>query len=168
MLQELKDFLAFLTNLWGILAGVSVFFPLSNVLVEVVPCCAYGTDECVFDLVPPILITTVATIVTLFVVQVTFAGRDQFRRSNRRAMLRKAWLSLSAGVLSLLAYVATYRAYGEYAYGYFGLGSGVPRKMLFEIPLLVAYVVFFSLLTRAFMILGMIEFFGNRSTRDGD
>jgi len=24
------------------------------------------------------------------------------------------------------------------------------------------------LLTRAFMILGMIEFFGNRSTRDGD
>jgi len=40
--------------------------------------------------------------------------------------------------------------------------------MLFEIPLFVAYVVFFSLLTRAFMILGMIEFFGNRSTRDGD
>ena len=30
VLKEFKDFTTFLQNLWGILAGVSVLFPLSN------------------------------------------------------------------------------------------------------------------------------------------
>ena len=36
-LQELREFLAFLASLWGLLAAVSVFFPLSNLLTKVVP-----------------------------------------------------------------------------------------------------------------------------------
>ena len=83
-LEELKEFLTFLKNLWGILAGLSVFFPLSNVLLGAIPMRAYGTDDGVFDLLSPNLINTIATVVTLFVVLVTFAGRNQFQDAGRR------------------------------------------------------------------------------------
>ena len=44
--------------------------------------------------------------------------------------------------------------------------GGDPRKLLVEVPLLLSYVLFFSLLTRAFMLLGMIEFFRIEIPRD--
>ena len=43
-LKELKDFIAFLQNLRGILAGISVFFPLSNVLIKLIPMKSMSED----------------------------------------------------------------------------------------------------------------------------
>lgn len=165
-LTDLKEFLAFLQNLWGILAGISIFFPLSNIFLNAIPLGAYGTEAGVFDLLTPYLITTIATVVTLFVILVTFAGRQQFQNpKNRRTMLRKAWLSFGIGITSLLTYLAVHQIYREYAWEPWGWGSGDPRKLLAEIPLILTYVIFFSLFTRAFMLLGMIEFFGKRNAR---
>jgi hypothetical protein len=48
----------FLGSLWGLLAGISVFFPLSNTLLGVIPMKAYGADG-VFDQLSPALIYTV-------------------------------------------------------------------------------------------------------------
>lgn len=159
-LDELREFLTFLKNLWGLLAGISVFFPLSSILLRVIPLRAYGTDNGVFDHLAPSLITTIATLVTLFVVLVTFTSRHQLQNPmKRKAMLRNAWLSFGAGLASLLAYLVMHQVYREYAWDPWGWGSGDPRKLLAEIPLLISYVLFFSLLTRAFMLLGMIEFF---------
>lgn len=164
-LEELTDFLTFLQNLWGILAGVSVFFPLSNILLKVIPLSAYGTNDGVFDQLAPNLISTVTTVSTLFVVLVTFTGRHQFQDTRkRRAMLQKAWLSFGTGLFALLAYLVLHQAYREYAWIPWGWGSGDPRKLLAEIPLLITYVLFFSLLTRAFMLLGMVEYFGRGKT----
>ena len=160
-LEELREFLAFLKNLWGVLAGISVFFPLSNLLLGTIPLGAYGRDDGVFDLLRPELISAVATVVTLFVVLVTFAGRRRFRDTRKRsALVRAAWLSFGSGLLALVAYLVLHQTYREYAWEPWGWGSGDPRKLLAEVPLLVAYVAFFSLLTRAFMLLGMLEFFG--------
>ncbi len=165
-LDELRAFLVFLKNLWGLLAGTSVFFPLSNVLLRAIPLRAYGEDG-VFDQLSPFLITTLATVVTLFVVLVTFAGRDRFREAAKsRTAPRAAWLSFGISILSLLAYLVIHQAYREYAWASWGWGSGDPRKLFAEIPLLITYVVFFSLLTRAFMLLGMMEFFGKKNTHD--
>ncbi len=142
-LEELKEFLTFLQNLWGILAGLSVFFPLSNILLHVIPLGAYGTNGGVFDQLAPTLISALATVVTLFVVLVTFTGRHQFRDTRkRRALLQKAWLSFGTGLLSLLAYLVLHQAYREYAWIPWGWGSGDPRKLLAEIPLLITYVLF--------------------------
>ncbi len=166
-LQELKEFLAFLKNLWGILAGISVFFPFSNILIKAIPMQAYGTDDGVFDQLSPYLITTIATVVTIFVVLVTFTGRSQFRDSRKkRVMLHNAWISFGISILSLLIYLVIHQVYREYAWEPWGWGSGDPRKLLAEIPLLITYVVFFSLLTRAFMLIGMIEFFGNKDAHN--
>lgn len=159
-LKELQQFLTFLRRLWGILAGVSVFFPLSNVLLNALPLRAYGLENGVFDQVSPALITTTATVVTLFVVLATFAGRSRFSNPRKRsALLRQAWFALAIGVFSLLAYLVLHQVYREYAWEPWGWGSGDPRKLFAEIPLLITYVIFFSSLTRAFMLLGMIEFF---------
>jgi hypothetical protein len=167
-LEELKEFLTFLKNLWGLLAGVSVFFPLSNILLHAIPLRAYGTEDGVFDQLAPSLITTIATVVTLFVVLVTFASRHQLQNPmKRKAMLRNAWLSFGAGLSSLLAYLIIHQVYREYAWEPWGWGSGDPRKLLAEVPLLISYVLFFSLLTRAFMLLGMIEFFGKERHSNG-
>jgi hypothetical protein len=128
---------------------------------------AYGADDGVFDQLSPYLITTIATVVTLFVVLVTFSERSQFRNPRKRAsMLQKAWISFGISIMSLLAYLVIHQAYREYAWEPWGWGSGDPRKLIAEIPLLVAYVIFFSLLTRAFMLLGMIEFFGRTDAPD--
>jgi hypothetical protein len=37
VLKEFKQFIEFLQNLWTILAGVSVLFPLSNTFGQVIP-----------------------------------------------------------------------------------------------------------------------------------
>ena len=165
-LNELEEFLTFLKNLWGILAGISVFFPLSNVLLNAIPMRAYGVDDGVFDQLAPNLINTIATVTTLFVILVTFTGRDQFQDANKRgAMLRNAWLSFGIGILSLIIYLVIHQAYREYAWEPWGWGSGDPRKLFAEIPLLITYVIFFSLMTRAFMLLGMMEYFGKKAVR---
>lgn len=166
-LEELKEFLAFLKKLWGILASISVFFPFSNIFLNAIPLRAYGTDDGAFDQLSPYLITTIATVVTLFVVIGTFADRSRFQNPrNRPVLLRNAWLSLGTGILSLLTYLILHQAYWRYAWEPWGWGSGDPRKLFAEIPLLITYVLFFSLLTRAFTMLGMIEFFGKRDASD--
>jgi hypothetical protein len=160
-LNDLKGFLAFQKNLWVLLAGISVFFPFSNILLAAIPLGAYGIDGGVFDQLAPALITAIATIATFFMILVTFAGRSQFQSlGKRRTLLRRALLSFAGGILSLLTYLIIHQAYHEYAWDSWGWGSGDPRKLLAEIPLLITYVMFFSLLTRAFMILAMIEFYG--------
>lgn len=166
-LAELKEFLTFLKNLWGILAGISVFFQLSNILLHTIPLRAYGHEDGVFDELSPSLITTIATVVTLFVVLVTFAGRHQLKNSlEMKGILRKALLSFGTGISLLVSYLVIHQVYREYAWEPWGWGSGDPRKLLVEVPLLLSYVLFFSLLTRAFMLLGMIEFFRIEIPRD--
>jgi hypothetical protein len=158
-LEEFREFLTFVGTLWGLLAGISVFFPLSSVFLNVIPLGSYGEDG-VFNILSPHLVTVVATVVTLFVVLSTFGRRDAFKVLGRRKVRRRAWFSMGVGLAALMIYMATHQTYGEYAYSVFGFGSDDPRKLLFEMPLLIAYTAFFSLLARAFMLLGMVEFYG--------
>lgn len=162
-LEEFKDFIAFIQKLWGMLAGISVFFPLSNVFARVIPLGIYGQDG-VYEHLSPSLITTITTLVTLFVVLSIFSNRSTFReRRKRRDVQRHAWISFGAGILALVIYLIIYAMYSEYAWSIWGWGSDDPRKLFAEIPLLAAYSAFFALITRAFMLLGMIEFFEHES-----
>lgn len=164
-LREFREFITFLGSLWGLLAGISVFFPLSSVLVEAIPLQKYGVNDGVYNMLSPELITTVATIITLFIVLSTFGSREAFRgdASAKRSARRQAWISMGTAMAALVVYFAIHHTYSEYGYDVFGLGSDDPRKLLFEVPLMFVYAAFFSLLTRAFMLLGMSEFYKNES-----
>lgn len=157
-LKEFGEFITFLGTLWGLLAGISVFFPLSSTLLKLIPLRAYEADG-VFNHLSPPLITSVSTVVTLFVVLSTFGKRNEYRDSGMHIARRQAWISMGASMAALMTYMTIHQIYGEYAYDAFGLGSDDPLKLFFEIPLLIAYTAFFSLLTRAFMLLGMVEFY---------
>lgn len=159
-LKEFREFIAFLSTLWGLLAGISVFFPLSSVFLKVIPLKAYEADG-VFNHLSPPLITAVATVVTFFLVLSTFSQREEYKGVSRNNIRRRAWISMGVGMIALIAYITIHQIYAEYGDSVFGLGSDDPRKLFFEIPLLVAYTAFFALLTRAFMLLGMMEFYRN-------
>ena len=158
-LRELAAFLDFVRHLWGILAGASVLFPLSNTLLRVIPLGDYHAGTGVFDQVAPPVVTALSTVVTLFVVLTTFAGRARARGPRgRRGVLRRAWWSFGAGLAALLGYLALHQVYATSAWEPWGWGSGDPRKLLAEVPLTLLYAAFFALLTRAFMLLGLMEF----------
>jgi hypothetical protein len=156
-LNEFREFITFLRTLWGLLGGISVFFPLSNLLLKSIPLKAYEEGG-VFNILSPRLITVLATVLTLFLILSTFGRRDEFKKRKHKAR-RQAWISMGISLAALMVYMVIHQIYDEYAYSVFGFGSDDPGKLFFEIPLLFAYVAFFSLLTRAFMLLGMVEFY---------
>ena len=54
-IDELKQFTKFLQSLWATLAGISVLFPLSNVLAKVIPLARW--PEGGFAFLSPTLVT---------------------------------------------------------------------------------------------------------------
>ena len=57
------------------------------------------------------------------------------------------------------------QVYAQYAWSEWNWGSDDPRKLLVEVPLMLAYIAFFSLVTRAFVLLGLIEYFRGEGRR---
>jgi hypothetical protein len=157
-LKEFRDFFGFIQNLWGILAGVSVFFPLSNTLMKVI-----FYDEPpgsgAFQYLPPKLVTSIATLITIFVVFSTFSRRYKYKVQEYRTIKRQAWVSFILGVLSLVAYLTANFGIYELFYGPFEIYGGDPRRLIGDVFLLLTYGAFFALVTRAFMLLGMAEFY---------
>ena len=159
-LLELKNLVAFLQGLWGILAGLTALFPLSNVLVGLMPLGRLGDEPGgALGYLSPGLITAVAMIVTVFVILFIFGQRSDFRAvEGRRLLQRPAWLSFTAGLLALIVYFAV--NFGMYPIYYepFGVFDGDPRLLIGDLALLLSYSAFFALVTRAFMLLAMIEY----------
>lgn len=54
-IEEFKEFVSFLQSLWGILASISILFPLSNILFKVIPLQTIDQDG-VFIFISPTLI----------------------------------------------------------------------------------------------------------------
>lgn len=162
-LKEFKDFIAFLQNLWGILAGISVLFPLSNAFFKIIPLEIMDEDG-LLVFFSPRLFTTIATLVSLFLILWTFGQRSKIKSSTGRAKTQwQAWLSFGISISSLILYIVIYFLISNIAYDVLGWESDDIRRIFIEVVLLIFYCLFFSLMTRAFMLLGMIEFFGHKS-----
>jgi len=158
---EFQDFFKFLQSLWGILAGISVFFPLSNILLKAIPL-GYMQDEPpgALEFLSPTLITTLVTISTLFIILQTFRQRNNLRtRRQQNSIQRQAWIAFGLGILALLLYLIVYFGIYTLFYAPLGIWGGDPRRLIGDILLLLFYGAFFSLFTRAFVLLGMIEYY---------
>ena len=159
-IEELKDLITFLQGLWGILAGISVFFPLSGEKVFYVGMWAEGKGG--FGRFPPDLVIAVTTLFTLFIVLWTFGQRHNYKFNTldeKRLIQRHAWNSFAIGISALFIYlIATFAILGNIYY-VFNIESGSLLWILGDAFLLIIYISFFAMMTRAFMLLGMIEFF---------
>src|SRR5512142_2738652 len=84
-LGEFTDFVKFLQTLWGILPGISVLFPLSTVVLKLIPTGnIYDDPPGGLAYLTPALITALATVATLFVILVTFRQRRDLRTRAQR------------------------------------------------------------------------------------
>ena len=167
-LKQFKEFTTFLRNLWGILAGISVFFPLSNVFIQIIPLGTFD-DGGVLVWFSARLFTTSATLVSLFLILWAFGQRQHFQSTRKTGKIqRQAWISFGLGLCALVAYLAAYYFIAVSAYDVLGWESADARRLMGEVFLLIVYSSFFALLTRAFVLLGMIEFFRQEKKERGE
>ncbi len=156
-LEDFKRFVAFLQSLWGILAGISMFFPLSNSLAQVVPLASW--DQGGLAYFSPQLVTMAATLVCLFVLLWTFGQRYQFAKQKRRLIYRRAWRTFIPGFIALMFYITLHYAIKENMYFVvLGWESDDLRRMLGDVVLLIAYSAFFAMITRDFVLRVLVEF----------
>lgn len=162
-IKEFKDFLGFLQNLWSILAAVSVLFPLSNVLAQIIPLARW--EEGGFAYLSPQLVTAISTVASLFIILWTFGQRQQFAdQGKRRSIQKQAGISFALGFGSLIIYlVGHYAVANGFYWDVLQWTSDDIRRILGDIVLLFTYSAFFALVTRAFMLLAMIEYFGQKA-----
>jgi hypothetical protein len=154
-LAELRKFLQFLSSLWGILAGISMLFPLSNLLVGVIPAAGHGKP---FDAISPAVVTSITTVSCLFITFATFARRDQYGNPGRRPKLgRSAGISFLVGVAALAFYVLT--PPGLYVILVEENPDSALYVALYDGLFSILYAMFFVLLTRSFLVLAMLEYF---------
>jgi hypothetical protein len=156
-LDQLREFLRFLHGLWGILGSISVFFPLSNWFTKI-----YLNDGNYRKLSPD-LITALATLVTLFVILDTFSKRTLISGVDLRNQARKTF---AFGILTLIIYIVLYKV--DRYDGIWGIRwqSEDPKHLLFEIPMMLCYCAFFAGITKAFMLMGMLEYFKKPDSPD--
>ncbi|THV24257.1 hypothetical protein [Glycomyces paridis] len=158
-LAELREFLGFLRSLWGLLAGVSVLFPLSNLLAEVVP---IDQDGRPFTQLDPATLTAITMVTCIFITFATFHRRDEFTDDTvRRAQARKSRIAFTVA----LAAGAAYLFCRTFAYDNIIELDTTPdyadfmwKSAIYEGVFAVLYVAFFALLTWAFLLLALLEY----------
>ncbi len=159
-LEEFKNFAAFPRNLWGILAGITMLFPLSNVLTKIIPLAQWPHGGLAYF--SPELVAVVSTLTALFVILWTYSQRRRFGSPRQRSSIQKQSRGFFAiGFSALVIYLAVHALIGaDFYFAALGWESGDLRRMLGDVILLFAYCAAFALITRAFVLLGMLEYFG--------
>jgi hypothetical protein len=155
ILDELREFLGFLASLWGLLASISLFFPLSNLLTEVVP---IDSHEKPFVHLSPGLVVVVSTLTCIFLTFATFGRRAEFADSQRRTRYaRSARLSFVAALVLLAFYVLLPDSLHEELVA--GTNSPTGGIAVSDAICGALYVASFALITRAFLLLAMLEYY---------
>jgi len=157
-LSEFRKFIEFLGNLWAALASTSVLFPLSNQLAQVIPLSKWPGGGLVY--IASSIVTTITTLAALFMVLWVFAKREYFARPKAWQSLPKgAALSFAAGIIALLTYLSLeYLISHDFYFRVLKWESDDLRCIVGDLCLLITYVTFFTLITRAFLLLGIREF----------
>lgn len=131
-LGQLRAFVGFLRGTWGILAGLTSLFPLSNSLLGALPL-APGAEN---------LSSVLATIFSLFVILFIFASRKELANRYWSRIPRISALVFIAATVLLYAYLVQ-----------FPLPPSVSRP---ELPIIFALT--FSLYTASFAMLALREY----------
>jgi hypothetical protein len=140
------------------LAGTSVLFPLSNQLAQVIPVSKWPEGGLVH--LGATIVTTIATFAALFIILWVFAKREHMSRPNIwRSLPKTAAVSFVAGIIALLVYLLLeYLISHDFYFRVLKWESDDLRCIVGDLGLLISYVAFFTLITRAFLLLGVREF----------
>jgi hypothetical protein len=170
---DLKIVLEFLKSLWAILAQISVLFPYSSQFFELIPLESVDSNPGYpFYFMPLPLISLVATLSSVFTILLTFNQLEEYKTMKWRLILqRKAIRSFLLGILGVLTYLGLrHMDVGDIMCrmdlcNFWSLKQLV--KFIVDIVMLCCYSIFFCMITRAFMVLGMVTYFARyKDNRD--
>ena len=135
------------------LSAISLLFPLSNLFLDLLTVSKYGLP---FARLSGQAIAALATLACIFVVFATFGRRDDFHiPENRRRFKRGARVAFVVAITSCVVYLLGYQlAYN----GKVHLSNEV-AVLAHDAVFAVLYISFFTLMTRAFLLLAMLEYF---------
>lgn len=160
-LSNFKQFIFFLKNLWGILAGISVFFPFSNVFFKLIPISSTQDDPGGgWSYLSPGLVTSITMLVLFFTLLWTYGQRRDFEKPAFRVSVnRRAWSWFVIGIICLLGYIGMHQTVLMSVYTRVEITHGDSGRYLGDILLLLLYSGFFAAMLRAFVLLAMNEYF---------
>jgi hypothetical protein len=163
--DDLLGFLRFAGRLWALLAGVSVLFPLANVFLRVIP--ASERFQPLFRL-PPAVMAPAAMLASAFMLLVSYYGRTgtDAARTGVAPARRSALTAFLAGAVCLGVYLSWEALLGDRLYGDTA-NTTIAKEAALEasdIAFILLYSGFFVFMTRAFVILALLEY--RRPTHD--
>lgn len=158
LLKDLKLFASFLRNLWGLLAVLSILFPIISGLAGLIPLRSVAENG-VLVWFSPELFTTIAVLISLSIIFAIYRSRSSFvKQANLDRLHSLSFKSFGVGVTALLIYLTLY----------FFLRSNLPPEiqasaaggshLLLEALLLCLYSGSYALVTRGFALLAIGEF----------
>ncbi|MCC6148541.1 MAG: hypothetical protein IT308_13360 [Anaerolineaceae bacterium] len=157
-LRDLKNFTAFLGNLWGGLAALSVLLPLINGLARVIPLHSFKEDGILIWFTPQ-LFTAIAILISLSLLLTLYRARHVFLlQANLDRLYNLAWKSFGLGITLLVVYLAFYFFLHSNLIGGAPIGISEGRRLMIEAGLMFLYAGSFAMITRGFALLAMGEF----------
>ncbi len=148
-MENLKDFINYITSVWGLLAGLTAVFPTADVILKVIPLPVDAYEKSTASIAIPI-----TTLVALYIVFYSFVRRDRITPK----LSRQASLFFILGLIWLIVFfLLDHFEYPLRTRLFPGLDSG-DDYVLMLVGIVPFYVMFFGFVTRGFTILALIEY----------
>lgn len=147
--DDFRSFVKYMTSLWGALGGISVVFPMADVLFKVIPLPVDGYDKSTASIAIP-----VTSLVAAFTLLYPFVQRDR----PQSATARKAITYFAFGLLSLVVFFLLEHFEYPLRVRLFPELDSSDDYVLTLVGIVPFYIVFFACITRAFATLALIEF----------
>ena len=148
--QDLEKFLAYISSIWGLLAGITSIFPLANVLFKIIPLPVDAYHKSTEPIAIPL-----TTLVAVFIIFYSFVQRDQVISNPTRM----AKLFFSLGCVSLVIFILLDLFWYPLRERFCPeLCDSTTDFAMWLVMLIPFYIGFFACVTRAFTILALVEF----------
>jgi hypothetical protein len=159
--------IAFLSNLWGLLAGLTLVFPASAQLLKAIPLKVADPTEAGMGLriIEPNFVIALATFASLFVLMYIVSRRDDVAAARRSRVRRLAVIYFITSLLMLALFLVVYTT-EEGVIIYRRYDELVEGKGVIEFWVVLFYSAFFAAATAAFTLLGLKEFTGDTHTQE--
>jgi hypothetical protein len=118
--RSIERFHNLLNNLWGMLASISVFFPLSNIFAKLIPIDAWDQGGGLVAISPQVF-TAIASLGAVFVVFFRFGLREKLNtKEGRQSMWNLTPPSFFGGLIALVIYLVLYSSIQNNLYATMG------------------------------------------------
>ena len=147
--DEVQGLLTFLKSFWGILTGISLFFPVIATVINIQPIWT--------AVIPEYQILILSMLINMFNILFTFSLRFKYQNASRETLLRRARLDLSIGLIGIIIYMFILHAMPPAWHNMWETSDIV--RYANDVFILISYSAFFLSVSKAFMLLGFIEYF---------